>query len=638
MARFLLPAFLVVIGGGVAIIACSSQESTEDGARPAASSKEQVASPDEDVKDRAMVVIRNWVDGLRDLATDAVISAASHALDTGELRVGPTQSSKSSGKSSRKASHAASRNEQQARLPYSEAPEGALGPGNPEPLAPGEVSEEVLYRLVRKFNPAMVFTSVDVWPVEVGYLWAEGGGDLRRVQIETGLTGIPKTVPGTDEKVLDGALLDSHEWGKAVAFGAPAGGGGLGGDAGDAGSGAGESRATRTGGQYRTIYYVDGPGTNEGPGLKESSWLSSWRRIQGLHGLLEPTRAPYKPTQYAHVFWLDKERDLLAIQYWFFYPFNKFINNHEGDFEHINVIIKLEPEDKTDKAGAGKVNADRSANGAPLATRRARSAEQIAEPIRSPQDRFDPSLSRQEPVEYHYFAHGQGRAFFKNVVRVGDVTGSKSWASSLSGGGVGRERAKDDGGNSEVHRAGEGGNSVGGVGASSVQGDHPVVFVGGLGGLVFEEGGTVWGGENSGASWPAPAKYSCLMFPFATEDVRGWRRAIHASDFQIILLDEPARIDYEKKPWLSWLGLNFWAGEPETPVNPQILKMTGGHLAPPQPASTDSWLGGLGNIGMPADNSPWEPFQVPRRWKVLNNPYGDEIGGGGTSQAGEAGE
>ncbi|NIT36405.1 MAG: hypothetical protein GTN49_07880, partial [candidate division Zixibacteria bacterium] len=28
-----------------------------------------------------------------------------------------------------------------------------------------------------------------------------------------------------------------------------------------------------------------------------------------------------------------------VIQYWFFYPFNDWVNDHEGDWEHINVRI-----------------------------------------------------------------------------------------------------------------------------------------------------------------------------------------------------------------------------------------------------------------------------------------------------------
>jgi|GEM_PF-1028624 len=41
-------------------------------------------------------------------------------------------------------------------------------------------------------------------------------------------------------------------------------------------------------------------------------------------------------TVYAHLFTHGGE---YIIQYWFFYPFNDFVNDHEGDWEHINVVI-----------------------------------------------------------------------------------------------------------------------------------------------------------------------------------------------------------------------------------------------------------------------------------------------------------
>ncbi|MFH1101174.1 MAG: right-handed parallel beta-helix repeat-containing protein [Methanobacteriota archaeon] len=44
----------------------------------------------------------------------------------------------------------------------------------------------------------------------------------------------------------------------------------------------------------------------------------------------------YPNTVYAHLFTHNGE---YIIQYWFFYPFNDFVNNHEGDWEHINVVI-----------------------------------------------------------------------------------------------------------------------------------------------------------------------------------------------------------------------------------------------------------------------------------------------------------
>jgi len=44
----------------------------------------------------------------------------------------------------------------------------------------------------------------------------------------------------------------------------------------------------------------------------------------------------FRNTIYAHFFWKDC---YLVIQYWFFYPYNDGWNNHEGDWEHINVLV-----------------------------------------------------------------------------------------------------------------------------------------------------------------------------------------------------------------------------------------------------------------------------------------------------------
>lgn len=43
-----------------------------------------------------------------------------------------------------------------------------------------------------------------------------------------------------------------------------------------------------------------------------------------------------RPTIYATI-WSDGIE--IGIQYWFFYPFDHFANNHEGDWEHINVLL-----------------------------------------------------------------------------------------------------------------------------------------------------------------------------------------------------------------------------------------------------------------------------------------------------------
>ena len=50
-------------------------------------------------------------------------------------------------------------------------------------------------------------------------------------------------------------------------------------------------------------------------------------------------RDSFPNTIYAHIFTEDGGSRRDVIQYWFFYPYNDWINNHEGDWEHINVIV-----------------------------------------------------------------------------------------------------------------------------------------------------------------------------------------------------------------------------------------------------------------------------------------------------------
>ena len=63
-----------------------------------------------------------------------------------------------------------------------------------------------------------------------------------------------------------------------------------------------------------------------------SDWRRRWREA-----------ADKTPTQYAHMFWLNRARGELVIQYWFFYPFNEWLNHHEGDWEHVNVVVSGSP-------------------------------------------------------------------------------------------------------------------------------------------------------------------------------------------------------------------------------------------------------------------------------------------------------
>ncbi|MFH1311626.1 MAG: FlgD immunoglobulin-like domain containing protein [Candidatus Eisenbacteria bacterium] len=84
-------------------------------------------------------------------------------------------------------------------------------------------------------------------------------------------------------------------------------------------------------GIYTAKFYLDwgGPST-DAPSDWGPFYLSSDGNSYGHPGRY------YKSTAYAHLFCADS---LTVIQYWFFYPYNDWVNNHEGDWEHINVVI-----------------------------------------------------------------------------------------------------------------------------------------------------------------------------------------------------------------------------------------------------------------------------------------------------------
>jgi len=77
-------------------------------------------------------------------------------------------------------------------------------------------------------------------------------------------------------------------------------------------------------GPYFIVYHHNYAGNGNGP----SAWKAFYQSEQMSNS--------HAHTVYAHLFKMDDNR--VAIQYWFFYPYNDWANNHEGDWEHINVI------------------------------------------------------------------------------------------------------------------------------------------------------------------------------------------------------------------------------------------------------------------------------------------------------------
>ena len=76
----------------------------------------------------------------------------------------------------------------------------------------------------------------------------------------------------------------------------------------------------------RFEYHLDFPGNALDPGCDYNRWAQRLTRNS-------------KPVTYAHVVGEAEFPGKLALQYWFFYPFNDFNNTHEGDWEMIQIVF-----------------------------------------------------------------------------------------------------------------------------------------------------------------------------------------------------------------------------------------------------------------------------------------------------------
>ena len=66
-------------------------------------------------------------------------------------------------------------------------------------------------------------------------------------------------------------------------------------------------------------YHLDLPGNPLEPGCYYEQWART-------------ASAQHAPTLYAHVATEAGRTDRLALQYWFYYPFNDYNNKHESDW------------------------------------------------------------------------------------------------------------------------------------------------------------------------------------------------------------------------------------------------------------------------------------------------------------------
>jgi hypothetical protein len=187
------------------------------------------------------------------------------------------------------------------------APSRLVALAQPSPLTAAEEAHPAALALARRFNPTMAFPIDDVWPVQVRYAWHDGADLVARVEGARG-------APARTTVAVANRDLGRIDW----------------------------SRLPHQAPDGRNIrYYIDAPGDDRlDAALGISGWRHRFRAIAQPRGPgASPTSSPYPPTQYAHVFWWNRARGLLAIQYWFYYPWNEWVNHHEADWEHITVVV-----------------------------------------------------------------------------------------------------------------------------------------------------------------------------------------------------------------------------------------------------------------------------------------------------------
>jgi hypothetical protein len=90
--------------------------------------------------------------------------------------------------------------------------------------------------------------------------------------------------------------------------------------------------------QRYTVMYLDPPGHDE------ATWRTAYWPQTGPQDRRSPTLAGMERV-FVHPFVADVQKTNepvgyeLVLQYWFYYPDNDGPNNHEGDWEHINVVV-----------------------------------------------------------------------------------------------------------------------------------------------------------------------------------------------------------------------------------------------------------------------------------------------------------
>jgi hypothetical protein len=367
-------------------------------------------------------------------------------------------------------------------------------------------------------------------------------------------------------------------------------------------------------GETALVLFFDQPGND----------LASWRRTFSRR---DPTRGS---KIFAHPFIHEMSdgtdtpaRYVLVMQYWFFYPFNDAVNTHEGDWEHINVLI---------------TTAERAASVAARSLRDALLTEREIQHILSPAYDVEDSLII-GAVDY----------FFHQNVSTVDYLTARSDAEPVPPNGDSRYVWEDVGFVRDVVRrrlTASGGRLA----------THPVVYIGGDNKgpdelLVLRPRFLASFKRNSGSSYPFPGVWQTVAGFGVTEKVNGravpelqgpdslsWADAIDRNEYvafrasDIILVPDWERVermllerDDVLRQW-SWLVLPIYWGFP-------VMRSTGGGLlkhvdlgnvAPMGPAFQSGW----NRIGTDPDFTDYEirvlrvPFSPTSPWAILHNGWG----------------
>ncbi|MXX65794.1 MAG: hypothetical protein F4Z40_01990, partial [Chloroflexi bacterium] len=119
----------------------------------------------------------------------------------------------------------------------------------------------------------------------------------------------------------------------------------------------------------------------EYPGNDKASWNNTYTGSGPKSG------ATFSNTAYVHAF--ERLDGNVVIRYYYFYPFNDWQNNHEGDWQYINVIV-----DSFDPDMAKLIGVDYKFHGKGL------SYTSIGERTFNPQTHFAPAEGETHPVVY----------------------------------------------------------------------------------------------------------------------------------------------------------------------------------------------------------------------------------------------